>query len=97
MSNQAANVLRIWRPDSRFGSLKPHSAYNLLGGEFRFLTTDQEDFLFEAWTKSFTGKFVVTLVDSFQKFLLYMRKKKVGSTSPIPGSTRWNNIVKGVM
>lgn len=95
MSDEAAKVKRIYKRDSRFGSLKPHDSTNILAssGGWRIISPTEEDEMYQKWGNYL---FVVRTMIRFLRFTSWLLLKKVVQLSPIPNSKRWyekyNNV-----
>ena len=91
MSPNAARVVRVAKPDRRFGVLYPHSSSRFLAsdGAWVYVTVDEEDL---AWQRFGDGKDTwVTgrIVGGIISFVNYVRRMKLPYRSPIPGSKRF--------
>jgi hypothetical protein len=88
MSDEAAKVKRIYKRDSRFGSLKPHDSTNILAssGSWKIISPTEEDELYQKWGNHL---FVVKTMIRFLKFTSWLLLRKVVQLSPIPNSKRW--------
>lgn len=92
MSPNAANVIRIKKPDSVFGSVRPHDSTNILGssGPWEYYTADEEDELWERWNNKAAVRYIVRPLGRFFNFLTWLKYNKSSEESPIPGSIRWD-------
>lgn len=95
MSPNAAEVIRIKKPDVEFGVVWPHSSERILksDGMWSFYSADQEDDLFLEWGRRFRpGWAVVSPYSAVTSFVVYLKKRGIVERSPIPGSRRWDEV-----
>lgn len=90
----AANVIRIEKRDSVFGSTKPHDSTNILAnsGEWKEVSADEEDALYAKWSETGLYNKVVKPAGRFFNFLRWLKYNKSVEESPIPGSARWQEL-----
>ena len=91
MSPNAATVIRVAKPDRKFGVIYPHSSARFLAsdGTWVYATADDED---DVWRKFGYGITAVgAMISPILSFVNYMRRMRLPATSPIPGSRRFNS------
>jgi hypothetical protein len=95
MAPEAAEIIRIKKPDGNFGTVWPHSSGRILkrDGAWDYWTADQEDDLYWQWGSKFKmGWHLISPVAAVASYATYLKKKDIARTSPIPGSLRFAKL-----
>ena len=93
MSPLAADIVRVRKNGVGFGDMAAHSSDTILIGKpWKLCTANEEDKAYYKWGTTFTGSYINHASYVFAKYLAYLKIKHIVEKSPIPGSSRFNNV-----